>query len=441
MSNALVKPKTLGPRRGLGLTAAGVLSLAMLVCLFATGRAPAQVHKKSDRIPSNTKVKAWTPPRTKWGDPDLQGTWKGFEKVPFERARGLGNREFFTDAEVAHMEAQARALQEKRNALIAAGKVTHLGFRGAPNYNAIFEYSGSNAPPRISKWTSAIIDPRNGRLPAWTIEQVKYWEAREAATKGRGETDSTEDMNLPTRCIDTVSEAEVTNWGMGIGPARSSATSEPDTSAPVVDIAGGPQVNASPGPVRRILQSPGYVAFVLGDKPSYRIVPLNESPHLDPKIREWMGDARGHWDGDTLVVDITNITFGRSLVIPNYDGSLYPGSGKTLHVVERFRLIDANTLEYRYTIDDPNVYVEPYTVRQVLRRSNSDAAETTVCQEDPKDLADALANARADEQSSLESGEESVQARQSRFEQLQREAVAAASRPRSNRVKTSTQMK
>lgn len=434
MSNALVNAQTLGPRCGLGLTAAGIISIAGLVCLLSARRTPAQLHEKSNEAGSIAKTKAWTPPRTQWGDPDLQGVWKGSERVPLERDPALGDREVFTDAEIAQMEARARALQQKHNALVATGKVTHLGFRNAPNYNAIFEYSGSDSPPRISKWTSAIIDPPNGRLPAWTLDEVKYWETREAAMKGRGETDSPDDMNLPTRCIDTVSEAEVTNWGLGIGSA---GVGQADAASEDADIAGGPQVNASPGPARRILQSPGYVAFVLGDKPAYRIVPLNGSLHLPPNIREWMGDARGHWDGDTLVVDITNITFGGSLVIPNYDGSLYPGSGKTLHVVERFTLIDANTLEYRYTIDDPNIYAKPYTVRQVLRRSNSDAAQTTVCQEDPKDLADALANARADEQSSLESGEESVQTRQSRFQELRREAVAAANQSRSNRAKTS----
>jgi hypothetical protein len=165
----------------------------------------------------------------------------------------------------------------------------------------------------------------------------------------------------------------------------------------------------------------------MGDTPVYRIVPLDGHPHPSNKIREWMGDARGHWEGNTLVVDITNITYG-SPIIPNYGGSLYPGSGETLHIVERFTRTADNMLEYRYTIDDPHVYVRPYTVLHVLRRDDSRTAATSVCREDPKDRANSLANARADEQASLDSGEDSVNARQTRFEQLKREAIAEAKR-------------
>ncbi len=144
-------------------------------------------------------------------------------------------------------------------------------------------------------------------------------------------------------------------------------------------------------------------------------------------MRQRMGDARGHWEGNMLVVDITNINYG-SGVIPNFGGSLYPGSGKTLHVMERFTGVDANTLEYQYTIDDPAVDVRPYAVRHLLRKDDAYAGVTTICQEDPRDLADSLANARADEESSLQGGEDSVTERQPSLEKLQREAMAGANR-------------
>jgi len=140
-----------------------------------------------------------------------------------------------------------------------------------------------------------------------------------------------------------------------------------------------------------------------------------------------MGDARGHWEGNTLVVDITNITFG-SPIIPNYGGALYPGTGETLDVVERFTRTADDRLEYTYTIDDPHVYVKPYTVMHILRKDDAREDATTVCQEDPKDRANSLANARADEQSSLDSGEDSVEARKARVEQLKKEAIAEANR-------------
>ena len=425
MSNALVNARICGPRRGPGLTAAAISCfLSCLSLAPAPSHAQASAHKPQAAHTEATR-KTWTQPRTKWGDPDLQGVWQGFESVPLERPLGV-DKKFYTDAEVADKIAKAEAKAKAKRDLVAQGKVEHQGFRAVPNYNAIFEYSDTDAPPHISKYTSAIIDPENGRLPAWTMEQIKYWQQREAATKGHGETDTPDDMNLNTRCIATVSEAEVTNWGMGFGGASATSPGRPDPGfGEDVELGDGYGTNASSGPVRQIIQSPGYVAFVMGEKPEYRIVPLNSKVHLPSQIREWMGDARGHWEGRTLVVDITNVTFGSS-VIPNYGGAMYPGPGETLHVTERFTRIDADTLEYQYTIDDPAVYVEPYTVRHLLRKSDSYAGVTTICQEDPKDLANSLANARADEQNSLQNGEDSVDERQPRFEQLKKQAIAAA---------------
>jgi hypothetical protein len=401
------------------------------VCALAQAAAQASSAAPAAKRSSATSTpkKAWSAPHTKWGDPDLQGVWEGFENVPLERPNALGDKKFYTDAELADRVAKAQGRAKQRQALVAEGKVEHEGFRSVPNYNAIFGYSESEAPPHFSKRTSAIVDPPNGRIPPWTPEQVKYWEHREALTKGRGETDTIDDINLNTRCINVVNEAEVTNWGLAFGGANATAPGRPD--APVVgedvDIGDGYGTNASPGPVRRILQSPGYVAFVLGDTPVYRIVPLNGHSHPSAEIREWMGDARGRWDGNTLVVDITNITFG-SAIIPNYGGALYPGSGETLHVVERFTRTAEDRLEYTYTIDDAHVYVKPYTVMHNLRKDDSREDATSVCQEDPKDRANSLANARADEQSSLDSGEDSVEARKARFEQLKQQAIAEANR-------------
>jgi len=436
----MVNPFT-GPRRGPGLAAA--LTFLTELILLAPVLASAQTstntpgatpstkkpHTSSAAAKAGTKAKAWVAPHTAWGDPDLQGVWAGSESVVLERPLALGDKEFFTDAELADRAAKAAAKGKERKALIAEGKVEHEGFRAVPNYNAIFEYSESEEPPHISNRTSAIVDPPNGRIPPWTLDQVQYWEAREAMTKGRGESDNMNDINLNTRCINVVNEAELTNWGMAFGGANATAPGRPDAQVvgEDVDIGDGYGVNASPGPIRRILQSRGYVAFVLGDIPEYRIVPLDGHPHPSAKIRQWMGDARGHWEGNTLVVDITNITFG-SPIIPNYGGSLYPGSGETLHVTERFTRVDADTMEYRYTIDDPKVYVRPYTVMHRLRRDDSRTQATSICREDPKDRAYFLSNARADEQASLDSGEDSVNARKARLEQLKREAIAAANR-------------
>ena len=201
----MVNPKFTGPRRGLGLAAA--LTLLTGFVSFIPILASAQTSaKKLSATPATSKppsappsTKPWVAPHTKWGDPDLQGVWEGFESVPLERPLALGDKEFFTDAELADRVAKAAERAKAREALIAEGKVEHQGFRAVPNYNAIFEYSEPEGTPHISKRTSAIVDPPNGRLPPWTLEQVKYWEAREAATKGRGESDTMDDINLATR--------------------------------------------------------------------------------------------------------------------------------------------------------------------------------------------------------------------------------------------------
>jgi hypothetical protein len=428
----MVNPQFTGPRRGPGLTAPLIVFTGFI--LFVPVFSTAQTAKKLPATlppskPSSASTKPWVTPHTKWGDPDLQGVWGGFENVPLERPLAVGDKEFYTDAEIADRVAKTAAPAKERQALIAQGKVEHEGFRAVPNYNAIFEYSGAERVPQFSNRTSAIVDPPNGRIPPWTLEQVKCWESREEATKGHGETDTLDDLNLNTRCISVVNSAELTNWGLAFGGANATAPGRSDAAVigEDIDIGDGYGVNASPGPVRRILQSPGYVVIVMGDTSVYRVVPLDGHPHPSNKIRQWMGDARGHWDRNTLVVDITNITYG-SPIIPNYGGSLYPGSAETLHIIERFTLVTADRIEYRYTIDDPKVYVRPYTVLHYLRRDDGQAPATSVCREDPKDRANTLANARADEQLSLDSGEDSMIARKARFEQLKREAIAEANR-------------
>ena len=419
-----------GPRRGPGLAASLTFFSGLILCaatLASAQTAPERVSTTSVAGNPGSASAPWVPPHTAWGDPDLQGVWSGFESITLERPLELGDKEFFTDAEIADRIAKGADKAQERKDLVAEGKVEHEGFRDVPNYNAIFEYSESSEPPHMSKRTAAIVDPPNGRVPPWTLDQVKYWEEREAVSKDRGESDNMDDINLPTRCISVVTQAELTNWGMAFGGGKATAPGRPN--APVIgediDIGDGYGVNASAGPGRRIIQSPGFVTFVMGDVPVYRIVPLDGSPHPSNKIREWLGDARAHWEGNTLVVDIANIRFGSS-IIANYGGSLYPGSGEMLHVIERFTRVDNDKLEYRYTIDDPKVYVRPYTVLHMLRKDDSRADQTTVCQEDPKDRAYFLSNARADEAASLASGEDSVEARKPRFEQLKQEAVAAA---------------
>jgi hypothetical protein len=403
------------------LLQSSALMLAAALLTPGTSAAQATPAKPASRPAVTTPARAALP-RTAWGDPDLQGIWRGAGAPPLERALALGDQEYIelTDAEIADRLQKAEA----RKALQAAGKIENRGFRILPNYNGIWDYS--DAKPQIPRRTrtSAIVDPSNGRLPPWSLEQVKYWDAREAATQGHGETDTVNDMNLNLRCIVAANTGAVTNWGLGFGGHESSGIGRSEFPAEDVSENDGLGLGASAGPVRRIVQSKGYVAFALGDGTAYRIVPLDARPVPGPKIRQWLGIARGRWDGNTLVVETTNITLG-SPVIPNYGGSMYPGSGETLRIIERFTRTAADTIDYRYTIDDPGVYTRPYTVQLDLKITDEEPL-TSICQEDTKTKANILANARADEWTSVQIGQDSIDARKERLEQLRTDAVAAA---------------
>lgn len=368
-----------------------------------------QLPRAADGIAAPTK--SWTHPRTAWGDPDLQGLWRDRAPVSLERPDQFAGRAFLTDAEMAEKLKTAREGQAER----LAGKVTFRAFRAQENYNVVFNTSAEE--PRVNRRTSAIIDPPNGRLPPWTLEQVKLWEAREAATHGRGESESVEDVNVQARCIPHLAVATVGAWGLGTGGNATLAGQGTDAGDRIV----------SSGGAKWILQAPGYVAIV-GELGDHFIVPLDRRPQPGPKIRQWMGVQRGHWEGNTLVVESTNIRYADSLVIPNAGFAMYPGTAETLKVTERFTRVGADNLDYRYTVEDPAVYTQPYTVINVLDRGDNYKMVPNMCHENNRDLNGAFANARGDEKQALENGAKSVSFRKQRIERLNKEAEEAAAK-------------
>src|SRR5205814_5674534 len=138
------------------------------------------------------------------------GTARGNERIKFERPPQLKGREYYTDAEVAAMEKKA----DERNDLRLQGKQENRGDRNQPNYNSIVGYSPERA--KYAKRTAAIIDPPDGQLPAWTLEQVKRYEEREAATQGRGDADQWVDRPTSERCITVVPQPVLGYWGMAL---------------------------------------------------------------------------------------------------------------------------------------------------------------------------------------------------------------------------------
>lgn len=365
--------------RFLILLSAGAAIIAMASAPTA-GQAPKAAEQRAAR------TKTWAPARTAWGDPDLQGIWRDVSRVPFERPKEFTGREFLTDEEVA---AREKASQEYNARVLAGDEMAVEG--GQDAFDQIWFYIPGR---RVARRTSQIIDPPNGRLPPWTPEQLKRWEAREQATRGRGLADSWEDRQLNERCINTATTL----------------------------------IDSSMGTVKDILQAPGYVAMAIETQNGYdyRIIPLDGRPALGPRIRLWTGDARGHWEGNTLVVEIANLSDkldgGPFVPASTGVGGMYAGSGETLHLMERYTRVGPETLEYRYTIVDPQTYTRPYTgVRELSRDDQYQLFSPSACHEGNDGLAGQLASARADEKTSLQKAAEYGKARQKRLEEMKAE--------------------
>ena len=268
---------------------------------------------------------------------------------------------------------------------------------------------------------SSIVDPPDGLLPPWTLEQVKRWEEREAATRGRGEAQAMHDINSGARCITDVNAAKVGAWGLGFGPHKSTI-SDADALGRE-DTAGGPRYDDEP---KRILQAPGWVAFLGEEAGDYVYIPLDGRPTPGPNVRQWNGVPRGHWEGNTLVVEITNVYFDYP-IIPNGGFQAYPGDGKTLKVIKRFARTGPDTLQYRFTIEDPAVYTRPYTVLHDLFRDDHYKTSPDMCHENNgRNMGNVLTNARADEATATENGYASARIRKPRLEEIKKRAQDAS---------------
>ena len=307
----------------------------------------------------------YTPPRTPWGDPDLQGIWPGNNGVPLQRAADFGERATLTEEEFARREAQSNA-QAAADAQQFVAPRDGRGGRG-----------GGVGPPdhwlergRPTRQASLVVDPPNGRLPALTPQAEKL--RREArggrgfTGEWRGEADSYEDLNIYYRCI--------TRGLIG-------------SVIPVIY-----------GNGNEIVQSPGYVVFRNEMIHESRVIPLDGRPHVSNTIRMYMGDSRGRWDGDTLVVETTNFT---DKVAIGSNGAGYPGDpghhSMALRTVERFTRTSDTTLDYTVTVNDPETWTKPWTLLIPLARGDERHLFEYACHEGNYAMKNILSGARADE--------------------------------------------
>jgi hypothetical protein len=292
------------------------------------------------------QAQRYSPPRTAWGDPDLQGVWSYNDDVstPFERPNDLAGKQDLDDEE-------REALLEERARRNVERAPTIGGETGA---GPVHWYEFWNS---TSTRASRVIDPPDGRVPPLTPEAQKRQAALAAARRGRGPADSWEDRNLSDRCL-----------GRGV----------PGTIV----------TPASYGNILRITQSPGYVAIVHEMVHDTRIIPLDGRAHVGPGLRQFLGDPRGRWDGDTLVVDVTNFS----------DKVNFRGSRDTLHLVERFTRVAPDMVSYEVTVNDPQTFTRPWTVGVPLK---SDPEQSEVfeyaCHEGNYAMRNILSAARAEE--------------------------------------------
>jgi hypothetical protein len=303
----------------------------------------------------------YAPPKTPWGDPDLQGMWPGNVGVPMQRPENLGTRTTLTDAEFAQKQAQA-----KRQA--QADSEEFLAPDAKPGINPPSYWTERGTPTRQ---TSLVVDPPDGRLPPLTAdEQKRRKEAR--GGKGfpgewKGEAASYDDLNIYYRCI--------TRGVLG-------------STIPVVYNNGN-----------EILQMPGYVVFRNEMIHEARVIPLDGRPHLSQEIRQYMGDSRGHWEGNTLVVETTNFT---DLDAIGSNGAGYPGDpghhSADMRLTERFTRVGPNTLNYQVTVDDPKTWTKPWTILIRLARDEHYQLLEYACHEGNVAMGDILSGARAEEQ-------------------------------------------
>ena len=294
----------------------GTVALVMVVLLWTPIRVVAQAPSGAAALAANVwdptapASSGWTAPRTPWGDPDLQGYWLVLSYTPLERPSALAGKPLYTKEEAIDAFKKAVALDAEVDPT-----TVHYDWKE-------FGMDAWQSPVRPNRRTSLIVDPPDGRIPPLTPEGQKR---RALGCCGVGGTD-VQSVGWYTRCI------------LGV------------ESAPKVP--GGVTTES------QIVQAPGYVMLIMESNSDVRIIPLDGRPHLAPNVRQWLGDSRGRWEGNTLVVETTNFT----------DKTSWQHSTQALHLVERFTLTDAKTLKYEFTVSDPATWTKPWSLEAPLPR-------------------------------------------------------------------------
>ena len=319
-------------------------------------------------VPSLAAAQSETVPRTPWGDPDLQAVWDYRTVTPLERPEGQADKEFLTEEEAASLEQgilarNARLLTRAAESTSASEQVDRRE-DGTPGfYNNFWLDRGTTAVG--TRRTSLIVEPSDGRLPQLTADAQRLAdspEARRIAEVRRGvqPAQSWTDLDAGDRCIQHAK------------------------AGPPISV-GGYNNNV------QLFQAPGYVALLNEQNHDVRIIPLDGRPHVGSQISQWMGDSRGHWEGDTLVVETVQFNGKHDQI-----GRPLRSTGQNLSLVERFTRTDADTLHYEFVVTDPTIWVNSWTVALPMKRNPALIYEFA-CHEGNYGLYNIMAGSRMEE--------------------------------------------
>jgi hypothetical protein len=327
--------------------AAAAGSAAILAPTAASAQTP-----EGSAAPSSAALK------TLWGEPDFQGIWTDETTTPLQRPAKYADKVSFSEAERAELDqARTEVLGRERR----AERGTERDVSGS--YNNVF-VSFKKTGPR----TSLIVDPPNGRLPPLTPEAQKIFAADRAfrlALLQSTETCKNKEPACNGGTYDPARSPRFAEQPLRYNATRMNRNDGPeDSSLAERCLTGGiPEFGGPTGSFRRIVQTPGGISifYDVGQGQGWqRNIVMNGSPHLPASVRQWYGDSRGHWEGDTLVIDVTNFS-------PKAD---FQGSRENLHVVERFTRTGPSTLLYEATIEDPTVWTRPWGVKEDFTRQS-----------------------------------------------------------------------
>jgi len=297
------------------------------ISMLAAGTMDAQESKQ----PAPSKKK-WTAPKTPWGEPDLRGMWplNNLIATPFQRPAKYGNRRYMTDEEYAAAQKSATA----RNKRFESGAIPQ-----------------ADSGTQVMRQTSLLVYPEDGRFPALTPEGKALYDKMHGSYKpGQTVFDTPDDFDSWDRCITRGMPVSMLprNYNNGI----------------------------------RIMQAPGYVEIVLEMAHEVRIIPTNGMPALDPSIKEWLGESRGHWEGNTLVVETTNFNGKTDMTNAGVPGS--PPINPTtvnMKITERFTRSAEDTIDYQMRVEDPDVIVSPWEVAFPMKLDNTYQMYEYACHE------------------------------------------------------------